>query len=79
MVMQLINTYKQWLTFPLVSYLKEELVAIQSDEKAIEDRFYQFVSFGTGGMRGLLGVGTNRMNIYTIRRVAEGLAQFVES
>jgi len=41
----------------------------------IEDRFYQYLSFGTGGMRGLLGAGTNRMNVYTIRRVAEGLAQ----
>ncbi|MDP1394610.1 phospho-sugar mutase [Lysinibacillus capsici] len=75
-VQELINC---WLAQPLPSYLIKELTAIASDEQAIEDRFYQYVSFGTGGMRGLLGAGTNRMNIYTIRRVAEGLACYIES
>lgn len=75
-VQELINC---WLAQPLPSYLAEELTTISSDEQAIEDRFYQYVSFGTGGMRGLLGAGTNRMNIYTIRRVAEGLARYIES
>lgn len=75
-VQELINC---WLAQPLPSYLVKELTTIASDEQAIEDRFYQYVSFGTGGMRGLLGAGTNRMNIYTIRRVAEGLARFIES
>lgn len=75
-VQELINC---WLAQPLPSYLSEELITISSDEQAIEDRFYQYVSFGTGGMRGLLGAGTNRMNIYTIRRVAEGLARYIES
>lgn len=75
-VQELINC---WLAQPLPSYLAEELITIASDEQAIEDRFYQYVSFGTGGMRGLLGAGTNRMNIYTIRRVAEGLARYIES
>lgn len=70
---------KLWKQQSLPDYLMEELVAISSDEQAIEDRFYQYVSFGTGGMRGLLGAGTNRMNIYTIRRVAEGLARYIES
>lgn len=70
---------KLWKQQSLPDYLMEELVAIASDEQAIEDRFYQYVSFGTGGMRGLLGAGTNRMNIYTIRRVAEGLARYIES
>lgn len=73
------DLYNHWLNKPLPTYLKEELTAIATDAKAIEDRFYQFVSFGTGGMRGLLGAGTNRMNIFTIRRVAEGLARFVAS
>lgn len=75
-VQELINC---WLAQPLPSYLVEELTTIAPDEQAIEDRFYQYVSFGTGGMRGLLGAGTNRMNIYTIRRVAEGLARYIES
>lgn len=71
--------YTHWQQQILPDYLSEELTSIASDEKAIEDRFYQYVSFGTGGMRGLLGAGTNRMNIYTIRRVAEGLARYVAS
>ncbi|MBU5250753.1 phospho-sugar mutase [Lysinibacillus capsici] len=70
---------KLWKQQSLPDYLMEELVAIASDKLAIEDRFYQYVSFGTGGMRGLLGAGTNRINIYTIRRVAEGLARYIES
>ncbi|MCS1394267.1 phospho-sugar mutase [Lysinibacillus boronitolerans] len=75
-VQELINC---WLAQPLPSYLAEELTTIACDELAIEDRFYQYISFGTGGMRGLLGAGTNRINIYTIRRVAEGLARYIES
>lgn len=71
--------YNCWLEQSLPSYLADELALIASDEQAVEDRFYQYVSFGTGGMRGVLGAGTNRMNIYTIRRVAEGLARYIES
>ena len=71
--------FTHWQQQTLPDYLKQELTSIIADEKAIEDRFYQYVSFGTGGMRGLLGAGTNRMNIYTIRRVAEGLARYVAS
>lgn len=67
------STYESWLE---KSYYQEELVAISTEEMA--DRFYQTVPFGTGGMRGKLGAGTNRMNIHTIRLVAEGLAQQVE-
>ncbi len=71
--------YIGWLEQSLPSYLAEELALIASDEQAVEDRFYQYVSFGTGGMRGVLGAGTNRINVYTIRRVAEGLARYIES
>ncbi len=71
--------YNQWKEMNLPSYLAEELVSIAEDSSLIEDRFYQYVSFGTGGMRGVLGAGTNRMNVYTIRRVAEGLARYIES
>lgn len=68
--------YVRWINeLSLQGELKADLTEIAGDEKEIEDRFYQYLSFGTGGMRGLIGAGTNRMNIYTIRRVAEGLAR----
>ena len=47
---------------------KEELLAVRNDEKEIEDRFYKDLAFGTGGLRGVIGAGTNRMNIYTVRK-----------
>ncbi|MBQ8816832.1 MAG: phospho-sugar mutase, partial [Lachnospiraceae bacterium] len=47
---------------------KEELLAIEDNEKEIEDRFYKDLEFGTGGLRGVIGAGTNRMNIYTVRK-----------
>ncbi|MFJ7736025.1 phospho-sugar mutase [Lysinibacillus sp. NPDC097287] len=71
--------YHQWQKVELPGYLSEELEEIVGNTDAIEDRFYQYVSFGTGGMRGVLGAGTNRMNIFTIRRVAEGLARYISS
>ncbi|GLC87871.1 phospho-sugar mutase [Lysinibacillus piscis] len=71
--------YNQWLEQKLPSYLQDEIAASVTDVQEIEERFYQYVSFGTGGMRGVLGAGTNRMNIYTIRRVAEGLARYVKA
>ncbi|GAB0167085.1 phospho-sugar mutase [Lysinibacillus sp. CTST325] len=69
--------YRQWIKETVPSYLKEELLAIVNDATQIEDRFYQYLQFGTAGMRGVLGAGTNRMNIYTIRRAAYGLAQYI--
>lgn len=74
-----IEVYRQWQQQELSNELAGELLKIAQDYKAIEDHFYQYVSFGTGGMRGILGAGTNRMNIYTIRRVAEGLARYISS
>lgn len=74
-----IEVYRQWQQQELSNELAGELLLIAQDDKAIEDHFYQYVSFGTGGMRGILGAGTNRMNIYTIRRVAEGLARYISS
>ena len=69
------ETYRQWLTdFADDTQLVQELTAIAGDEKEIEDRFYTGLSFGTGGMRGVLGYGTNRMNVYAIRRATQGLA-----
>ena len=57
----------------------EELDAIAGDEKEIEDRFYRDLSFGTAGMRGVLGAGINRMNVYTVRRATQGLADYLNA
>ncbi len=56
---------------------KSELKAIETDEKEKEDRFYKELDFGTGGLRGVIGAGTNRMNIYTVRKATQGLANFI--
>ena len=56
---------------------KEELLAIEDNEKEIEDRFYKDLEFGTGGLRGVIGAGTNRMNIYTVRKASQGLANYI--
>ena len=70
------HVFERWIREGSIpNKLQYELKLISRNKEEIEDRFYQYLSFGTGGMRGLLGVGTNRMNLFTIRRVAEGLAQ----
>ena len=56
---------------------KAELKAIADDEAQIEDRFYRDLEFGTGGLRGVIGAGTNRMNIYTVRKASQGLANYI--
>ncbi len=56
---------------------KEQLRAIEGDQKEIEERFYKELEFGTGGLRGIIGAGTNRMNIYTVRKATQGLANFI--
>ena len=56
---------------------KKELLAIKDNEKEIEDRFYKELEFGTGGLRGVIGAGTNRMNIYTVRKATQGLANYI--
>ncbi|WP_112181934.1 phospho-sugar mutase [Paraliobacillus zengyii] len=67
------NQYEQ-----LDTELKQQLADISTDDKLSEDSFYKELEFGTGGMRGELGPGTNRMNIYTIRKACEGLARYIE-
>ncbi len=57
--------------------LIEELASIKGDSDAIKDRFYRDLEFGTGGLRGTIGAGTYRMNIYTVRRATQGLADYV--
>ena len=57
---------------------KDELLAIKDNETEIEDRFYKELEFGTGGLRGVIGAGTNRMNIYTVRKATQGLANYIK-
>ena len=56
---------------------KDELLSIKDNEAEIEDRFYKDLEFGTGGLRGVIGAGTNRMNIYTVRKATQGLANYI--
>ena len=58
---------------------KYELSQIKDDEKEIVERFYKELEFGTGGLRGIIGAGTNRMNIYTVRKAAQGVANYIKS
>ncbi|PFN07859.1 phospho-sugar mutase [Bacillus cereus] len=71
--------YSRWLSYAsLDAELKEQLENMKQDEKKIEDSFYKNLEFGTGGMRGELGAGTNRLNVYTVRKATKGLAHFIE-
>ena len=72
------EVYKQWCTDPYFSEeTRAELKSIEGNEKEIEDRFYKSLEFGTAGLRGVIGNGTNRMNIYTVRKASQGLANFI--
>lgn len=72
--------YQQWLERATDDPdLQTELKEIAGDESGIRDRFYRDLEFGTGGLRGILGAGTNRMNIYTVRRATQGLANYVKA
>ncbi|KYD13274.1 phospho-sugar mutase [Caldibacillus debilis] len=69
---------ERWLRFEnLDPELKKQLEEMAKDEKKLEDLFYKYLEFGTGGMRGEIGPGTNRINIYTVRKASEGLARFL--
>ena len=72
------ENYQKWLDFAeLPDYLRQDLESM--DEKTKEDAFYTNLEFGTAGMRGLIGAGTNRINIYVVRQATEGLARLIES
>ena len=74
------ETYQTWKDNPeLAADLKAELDQLADNQEALEDAFYEPLSFGTAGMRGVLGVGINRMNIYTVRQATEGLATFMDT
>ena len=78
--MSYMETYREWCTNPYFSEeTRAELEAIRDNEAEIEDRFYRQLEFGTGGLRGVIGAGTNRMNIYTVRQATQGLANYIIS
>ena len=70
--------YNEWLNNPIIDEeSKNELKKIKDDEKEIEDRFYKDLEFGTAGLRGIIGIGTNRMNKYTVIKATQGLANYI--
>ncbi|MDR4887274.1 phospho-sugar mutase [Fredinandcohnia sp. QZ13] len=78
--MSWMEKYNQWLNMPgLDQEIKNALLEKKDNQKELEDCFYKNLEFGTGGMRGEIGPGTNRMNIYTVRKASAGLAAFIES
>ena len=77
--MEYMDQYKFWCEDDYFDEAtKKELAAIKEDEKEIQDRFYKDLAFGTGGLRGVIGAGTNRMNIYTVRKATQGLANYIK-
>ena len=76
--MDYIKKYEQWLKDEYFDDdTKQELFSIQGNDTEIKDRFFKDLEFGTGGLRGVLGAGTNRMNIYTVRKATQGLANYI--
>ena len=72
--------YDRWLSQPgMPADLADELNRIAGNEDAITDRFYRELEFGTGGLRGVIGAGTNRMNVYNIRKATQGLANYLNA
>lgn len=72
------SIYESWLKHPLIDEkTKEELEGLKGNDKEIEDRFYRSLEFGTGGLRGVIGAGTNRMNIYVIQMATQGFANYI--
>lgn len=70
--------YEKWLNNPYFDEeTRKELADLKGNDAEIEDRFYRVLEFGTGGLRGVRGAGTNRMNIYTVRQATQGLANYI--
>ena len=75
-----LQRYERWRAqADLDPAVAAELAAIEGDEAAVTDRFYRDLAFGTGGLRGVLGAGTNRMNVYTVRKATQGLADYLNA
>lgn len=76
--MNYLNEYEKWISSSFIDEnTKKELKDIKDDEKEIQDRFYKNLEFGTAGLRGIIGAGTNRMNKYTVSKATQGLADFI--
>ena len=72
------KTYERWLESDAINdETRAELESLKGNDKEIEERFYRELEFGTAGMRGILGAGTNRMNIYNVRRATTGVAKHI--
>ena len=77
--MSYIEKYNEWVAFSdLNAGLKKELLEIAGNDKEIEERFHKSLDFGTAGLRGIIGAGTNRMNIYTVGQATQGLAEYIK-
>ncbi|MDO4566062.1 MAG: phospho-sugar mutase, partial [Oscillospiraceae bacterium] len=74
--MDYLKEYERWRERAQGADIRSELEAVSGDEKAIEDRFYTSLAFGTAGLRGILGAGPNRMNVYTVGQATQGLAEW---
>ena len=76
--MSYLEEYKRWCEDELFDKeTREELLSIKNDEEEIKDRFYKELEFGTAGLRGVIGMGTNRMNKYTVGKATQGLANYI--
>ena len=72
------EVYESWLANPYFDEAtKQELLSIKDDENEIKERFYADLEFGTAGLRGVIGAGTNRMNVYVVRKTTQGLANYI--
>ena len=76
--MSYLEKYNEWLNDPAIDEeTKKELISIKDDESEIQDRFYKDLEFGTAGLRGVIGNGSNRMNKYTVTKATQGLANYI--
>ena len=77
--MSYLEKYNEWLNDPAIDEkTKKELRSIKDDESEIQDRFYKDLEFGTAGLRGVIGNGSNRMNKYTVTKATQGLANYIK-
>lgn len=78
MKLDFMKEYQKWIDFDsLERDFKSELESVKNDKAKIQDMFYKHLDFGTGGLRGIMGAGINRMNVYTVRRVTQGIAEYL--
>ena len=76
--MSVMEKYERWLACAK-KVNQDELLALRDDERALEDAFYRDLAFGTGGLRGIIGIGSNCMNVYTVGQATQGLANYLNA